>query len=107
MYKCVALNESVKMPNALNQWFSTGLASPLNDKPRPKSRNIFNFSNVFNEKMVQFEPEIVQNITVCQHKKTSLMINQNDQQVAMLDGNIPSISCILIKNQKVHLKDTR
>ena len=38
--------------------------------------------------MVQFEPEIVQNITVCQHKKTSLMINQNDQQVAMLEREI-------------------
>lgn len=44
------------------QWFSTGLASEptitLNDKP--KSRKDFNFSNLLNEKIVQFELEIVE-----------------------------------------------
>ena len=53
----------------LQQWFSTGLALGPTIIPIIIYVKIFNFSNVFNEKMVQFEPEIVQNITVCQHKK--------------------------------------
>lgn len=36
-----------------------------------RSRKIFNFSNVFNKKAVQFEPEIVQNVTVCTYTHTN------------------------------------
>ena len=43
---------------------------PLRTSCDPNWGKMFNFSNLFNEKMVQFEPEIVQNITVCQNKKT-------------------------------------
>ena len=60
--------------------------------------------------MVQFEPEIVQNITVSQHKKK---IHCKPKQPAGGDARkgkyslLHSIGCILIKTQKVHLKDTR
>lgn len=43
--------------------------SLVTDKPLHKSQKMFNFSNVFNGKMLQFEPETALNITVCQRKK--------------------------------------
>lgn len=52
------------------------LWEPLTDKPRPKSWTIFNTLIVFNEKLMQFEPYIVQKITADQfgqlHSFTSL-----------------------------------
>ena len=50
--------------DTLDQWFKTGLdpgpTITLNDKLRPKSRNIYNFSNLLNKEIVQFESEIVE-----------------------------------------------
>ena len=80
------------MLGAANQWFSTGLASThhhlLMTSRDPNQGKMFHFSDLFNEKMVQFEPELEQNITVSKHNKTSLMINQIDQQVAILEREI-------------------
>lgn len=42
------------------------------------------FSNVFNEKMAQFEPKITVNITVCQNKKNKF--NDKPKRPAGGDG---------------------
>ena len=61
--------------------------------------------------MWQFEPEIVQNIIVCQHKKNKS--NDKPKRPAGGDareGNISfytQLAAFLIKKQKVHLKNTR
>ena len=75
LWRCVVQHESCWLDSQQDQWVhrwslqsttvvlnwsSSRTTIILNDEPRPKSRNIYNFSNILNEKIVQFELEIVE-----------------------------------------------
>jgi len=77
----------MKPSSPLEQWLMTS---------RDRNLGQFSTSQIYEKKMVQFEPEIVQNITVRQHKK---QVNDKPKRPAGGDARgkyslLHSISCI-------------
>lgn len=68
LLKDITLTRGTSFQTVVLNWFGYG----THRHPLTQIKEMFYLSNLFNGKTLQFEPVIVQNITLCQHTKNKM-----------------------------------